>query len=290
MVQRFVVTGKGESHSILFHSVSDQLYSRQVSERRLFQFGYPKDTIPMHYLEAHHADSIAQRVQRRLVFGALLHGLKVFVGVLLLGFCVFVILSAPAQWQRARYWLDSLRVGAHQLVGSELDTTHWISPSRFLREPMFEMVDVVAAPPLDPNTLFIPAIDLSAPIGWDVPLVEALNGLQQGVVQAKESVLPGEVGRTFVVGHSAGYWWARNPWTRVFALLDKLKNDDLIFVRRTDQVFAFKVTGSTIVSPDQVQVVRDEALDHNQLALMTCTPVGTTLNRLIVFAEPLRVE
>lgn len=244
----------------------------------------------MRYLEAHQADSIARRVRRRHLLGAFAHGLRVFLQILGVGIAVFVAVSAPAQWERIQYWFDGLRLGTQHLVDSELSTSHWISPSRYLREPMFEAVDVVSAPALDPNTLWIPAIDVRAPIGWDVPLTEALNGLQQGVVEARESVLPGEVGRTFIVGHSAGYWWSRNPWTRVFALLDKLKPNDLIYLRKDDRVFAYKVTRSAIVTPDQVSVVRDEALDHNQLALMTCTPVGTTLNRLIVYAEPVRVE
>lgn len=243
----------------------------------------------MHYLETYHAEEIAKRVEREFLLGAVWHGFKVFAGILGLGALAFAIVTAPAQWERAQYWIDTLRVYTGQLTGSNLNTKNWISPSRFLREPMFESVDVVKAPQIEPNTIYIPAIDVRAPIGWNVPLVDALNGLQQGVVEAQESVLPGEVGRTFIIGHSAGYWWTNNPWTRVFALLDKLKTDDVIYLRKDDKVFAYRVTNSIVVSPDEVGVVRDETLRHNQLALMTCTPVGTTLNRLIVFAEPLAV-
>ncbi len=82
----------------------------------------------------------------------------------------------------------------------------------------------------------------------------------------------------------------RNPWTTVFSLLDQVKDHEFVFLKHNGTVYAYKVSKREVVSPDDVHVIRDDTLDHNQLALMTCTPVGTTLNRLIVYAEPVAVE
>lgn len=193
---------------------------------------------------------------------------------------VFLILSAPAQFDRLTYTLNRWLT-----QGSSVSVASGFSPADFLgHEPR------VAVPPFDDNALYIPSIDVRAPILWDIPVSEALNGLQQGVVQVKESYYPGEVGRTFIAGHSSGYWWMHNPWTKVFALLDKVADGDLVFVKRNGQAYAYVVTKRETVAPDKVDVIRDEHLDHNQLALMTCTPVGTSLNRLVLYAEPVATE
>lgn len=195
---------------------------------------------------------------------------------------IFLAISAPSQILRLDYWW-------RDWLGLETPQYHsGFSPSNFLsyatKKPK---VDIPTN--LSEGELVIPSIDVDAPIAWNIPLQDALNGLQQGVVQASQSKLPGEVGRTFIIGHSSGYWWNKNPWTKVFALLDKVKNGDYIFLQKDGKVYAYQVASQEVVTPRDVQVVRDDQLNHNQLTLMTCTPVGTTLNRLIVYAEPVGV-
>lgn len=137
-----------------------------------------------------------------------------------------------------------------------------------------------------PNSLRIPSLGLDAPVQWEVPLSESLNGLQAGVVHAKETALPGQLGRTFVIGHSAGYWWNSNPWTKVFALLENTSIGDLVYLNYHGQSYTYRITEQMIISPSDVDVLTEGPNNRNQLALMTCSPVGTTLRRLIVLAEP----
>ncbi|MBI4185773.1 sortase [Candidatus Berkelbacteria bacterium] len=243
----------------------------------------------MSYLHLAEADLIAWRVQRRGLWFAARVSFGAVLGALVIGSLALLVISAPAQWDRLHYWYTAWNQGSAISRISHWNTVQWISPTRFLRDPRFVSVEVVAAPVMEPNTIYLPSIDIRAPIVWDVPLANTLDGLARGVVAARESVGPGELGRTFIVGHSSGYWWNSNPWTKVFALLPNTSPGDLVFVKTTDRVFAYKLTEREVVSPSDVQVVRDDSLTHNQLALMTCTPVGTTLNRLIVYAEPVPV-
>lgn len=189
----------------------------------------------------------------------------------------FFILSAPAQYDRIVYTFNKWL--------TQQDTPHTdFSPAQFLgNEPT---TPPVSAPVMENDTLLIQSINVNAPILWNVPIEDALNGLQRGVVHVRESYMPGETGRTFLVGHSSGYWWLKNPWTKVFALLDKTNDGDLIFLKMDGKTYGYRITKREVVSPKDVYVIRDEHLDHNQLALMTCTPVGTSLNRLVVYAEP----
>lgn len=193
---------------------------------------------------------------------------------------VYFVLSAPAQYDRLVYTLNTW-------LTSQDTPKSTFSPAQFLNnEPT---IPSVVAPEMENNTLLISSIDVRTPIIWNIPLAEALNGLQHGVVHARESYLPGEIGRTFIIGHSSGYWWLKNPWTKVFSLLDHVNDGDLVFLKMDGQSYAYKVTHREVVSPKDVDVIRNEQLDHNQLALMTCTPVGTSLNRLILYAEPVPI-
>lgn len=196
----------------------------------------------------------------------------------------FLLLSAPAQYERLVYAMNLWLNGPAEQPAVARDE---FSPAQFLgRTPVYTVVDV---PPIEENHLVIPSIAVNAPIVWDVPVADSLNGLQQGVVQVSESYLPGEAGRTFIVGHSSGYWWFRNPWTSVFVLLDKLQDGDLIFLKSQAQTYAYRVVRREVVPPSRVDVIRDERVQINELALMTCTPVGTSLNRLVVYAEPVLI-
>jgi LPXTG-site transpeptidase (sortase) family protein len=194
---------------------------------------------------------------------------------------IFFILSAPSQYDRLVYTFS-------QWLTPQESPKSDFSPAQFLgNEPAAPRVVV---PVMENNTLMIPSIDVSAPIIWNVPIEDALNNLQHGVVHVRESYLPGEKGRTFIVGHSSGYWWLKNPWTRVFALLDQANDGDLVFLKVDDKTYAYQITHRETITPQDVSVIRDKQLDHNQLALMTCTPVGTALNRLVLYAEPVATE
>ncbi len=232
------------------------------------------------FLSIQDAAQVYRRSHRQHRQRTILAGAKTLAIVTMVASVVFVVASGPAQIARLDYWWSSW-------LGIRDATESQFSPSQFLgHHPEDRGVDT---PAIGDNRLVIPSINVDAPILWDIPLVDALNGLQRGVVQAHESVAPDEDGRTFIIGHSAGYWWNDNPWTKVFALLDHLEPNDLIFLKHEGVTYGYRVTGEEIVAPSDVHVVRDETLTTNQLTLMTCTPVGTTLNRLIIYAEPIPV-
>ncbi len=233
------------------------------------------------FLTLDSADQAVARLARRRHTRTASHRVAQFVWAAVAAAAVFVALSAPAQYDRLTFALERWLLHGESAANSHIDD---FSPAQFLgygpEQP------AVAVPTMDDSTIYLPSIDVRAPILWDIPVNDALNGLQQGVVQVAESYYPGEVGRTFIVGHSSGYWWMRNPWTKVFALLDQVRDGDLVFLKRDGQAYAYVVTGREVVAPDKVSVIRDQTLDRNQLALMTCTPVGTSLNRLVLYAEP----
>lgn len=143
---------------------------------------------------------------------------------------------------------------------------------------------VVASTQSHESQIIIPKIGVSAPILWDVPLASADNYLDQGVVGLAGSVKPGEAGNTVLYGHSSDYIWKKDPYATVFTLLPKLKNGDQITVVNDGSPFVYQVTKTFLVHPEQVEVAANTPT--NQLTLITCYPIQTTLLRYVVQAEP----
>lgn len=132
----------------------------------------------------------------------------------------------------------------------------------------------------------IPLVDVGANSGLDFDHMENIfmKELEKGVVRYPGTARPGENGNAFIFGHSSNYPWMQGEYNSVFALLDELSFGDEIIVYYNQKKFTYIIREKKVVKPGNVKVLdRDE--DKQELSLMTCWPVGTTLNRLIVFAE-----
>jgi len=133
-----------------------------------------------------------------------------------------------------------------------------------------------------PDSIIIPKINVNAPIIWQVEDKDILSKLDEGVVHFKGTALPNEVGNTALTGHSSSYPWKKTKYGQVFSLLGKLEpNDDIIIVYNKKR-YAYKVDKKEVVSPQDVQVLTTK---YSKLTLITCWPIGTTLKRLVVYAN-----
>ena len=133
------------------------------------------------------------------------------------------------------------------------------------------------------NRLVIPSLNINTPIIWESSVENILNDLKNGVVQYKGTALPGENGNVFITGHSSNYWWDDGKFKQVFALLDNAQIGERIYLAYNNQPYVYLVEDTKVVSPSQIEVLNP--LDHSIVTLMTCTPVGTTINRRIVQAR-----
>ncbi len=146
------------------------------------------------------------------------------------------------------------------------------------------------------NRIVIPSIEVNAPVmepslGLDALKSEDWNALEdqirssllQGVVHYPGTADPGQIGNAFFTGHSSNVFWEQSPYNTVFALLPKLKEGEDIYITFDQVEYHYKVTSKTEVSPKEVSILKQG--DTKELTLMTCTPLGTTLRRLVVKAE-----
>lgn len=140
-------------------------------------------------------------------------------------------------------------------------------------------------PTLADNNLTIPSIGVTAPITWKVQNEPAAvtENLKNGLIQIDGTALPGEIGNVFITGHSSNYPWIKSPYNSIFALLNKVAVGDVVHLKYKNVDYLYRVSSTKVTNPDDLSVMKQTS--NPILTLMTCTPVGTNLRRLIVVAN-----
>lgn len=133
------------------------------------------------------------------------------------------------------------------------------------------------------NSLQIPSLGISAPIIWDVSEAKFYSELEKGLIHLQHTATPDKSGNVFIAGHSSNYPWNKGLYKTIFATLPNIQTGDEIIVSFQNQQYLYKVTNKKVVKPNDLSVL--EQGDKAIISLMTCVPVGTALNRLIVQGE-----
>ena len=145
--------------------------------------------------------------------------------------------------------------------------------------------DRLILPKLGENVPIVrPSMDALMQEDWKKFEDDIQTALHDGVVHYPGSAKPGQAGNFFVTGHSSYYPWDDGRYKDVFARLKELSPGDTYSVYYGGDLHTYRVTGKKEVKPNDVSVL-DQPTDRRLATLMTCTPVGTTLRRLIVQAE-----
>jgi len=143
------------------------------------------------------------------------------------------------------------------------------------------------------NRVIIPKIGRNIPLidiqQQRVEGIDELNDifmeeLENGVIRYPGSAKPGEEGNTFVFGHSSNFPWMKGDYNDVFSLLDKVVYDDEIIVYYGQKEYVYKIRTKEVIRPGDVSVLKRNK-GKSEITLMTCWPIGTTLNRLILIGE-----
>ena len=152
---------------------------------------------------------------------------------------------------------------------------------------------------IDPSTdvsvgpeplLKIPKIGVEAPVVYDVQSLDETiieQKLKNGVVHYPvqgASAVPGEVGNTVILGHSANDVFTEGNYKFIFLRLDMLEKGDTFYLNYQSKRYTYVVTDKKTIRPDQL----NELVLNNgkpMATLVTCTPVGTSRDRLLVIGE-----
>lgn len=135
--------------------------------------------------------------------------------------------------------------------------------------------------------LIIPKLNVDVPISFGVPLSDVMAAMTNGVAHyriAGASAYPGEVGNFVITGHSAGDVYSSNQYKYIFSGLERLQDGDLIYVNYNSVRYTYRVIRKQVIDPSNVAALVIDT-DKPLLTLVTCTPLGTSRNRLLVTAE-----
>jgi LPXTG-site transpeptidase (sortase) family protein len=125
----------------------------------------------------------------------------------------------------------------------------------------------------------IPKIHAQAPVVVNVDPwkeTEYKEALKKGIAQAKDT--------NFFFAHSSGMPWELAKYNTIFLRLGELQNGDTIIVEKDGKKQTYVVKDKKEVWPTDVSYLKNPP--KGQIILQTCTPIGTSLKRLLVFAAP----
>lgn len=140
----------------------------------------------------------------------------------------------------------------------------------------------------DPR-LIIPKINVDVPVLYDVgsDYDSQMAAMAKGVAHFSipgANAHPGEVGNTVLSGHSSNDLFDGGDYKFIFAQLEKLENGDTLYANYNGTRYTYVVTKKEVVKPTEVSKLV-YSTTKPVMTLITCTPLGTSTNRLLVTAE-----
>lgn len=144
-----------------------------------------------------------------------------------------------------------------------------------------------------PAIIEIPKLNVAAPIIWTTDTKNFDSDLKLGLVHYPGTAIPGNIGTSYISGHSSNYSWVKSNYKDILVHLDKLSVNDTFTVTVTLHGGA-KTKLHYVVKSSQEFQPTDQAQFANTaksvVALSTCWPPGTTARRLVVFGELSQTE
>lgn len=204
--------------------------------------------------------------------------------------------------RRRRFKTRLSHTGRGLFLGAALVLLTAITLPFFLKSPVEPLTQITfsdllriaadEAPQFTDASFFsidIPKISAKSKIIANVDAADKFEygqALAKGVAHAAGTFLPGMNGAVTLFAHSTDFESNVSQYNAIFYRLDELTAGDLVTVWYLGKKYDYRVIGSQIVKPNDASVFTSRP-GASKLYLVTCTPRGTTKNRLIVEATPL---
>ncbi len=109
--------------------------------------------------------------------------------------------------------------------------------------------------------------------------------LKKSLIQYPQTALPGQFGSPVIFGHSVlPQFFNPKSYLTIFSTLYKLKQGDEILINFDSVEYKYLVEEMYEVPPTDLSVL-EQRFDGRYLTLITCTPPGTYLRRLVIKAR-----
>lgn len=141
----------------------------------------------------------------------------------------------------------------------------------------------------------VPSIDTVAYASYTISIpklkIDAANvlvgssDLKKSLIQYPQTALPGQFGSPVIFGHSVlPQFYNPKSYLTIFSTLYKLKTGDEIYIDYDSVHYKYVVSEMYEVQPTDLSVL-EQRFDGRYLTLITCSPPGTILRRLVIKAQ-----
>lgn len=164
----------------------------------------------------------------------------------------------------------------------------YVSPGSV--EPANIIVDPnIKIPVSNEPRLIIPKINVDVPVVYDTRPDQAsqIAAMEKGVAWfgiPGAMSRPGQIGNTVLSGHSSNDLFDPGDYKFIFARLEQLVEGDTFYVNYLGERYIYSITKKEVVKPTDVHKLVYPT-DKPVMTLITCVPLGTAQNRLLVTAE-----
>lgn len=164
----------------------------------------------------------------------------------------------------------------------------YVSPGSIDPQNIIINPDTNVAVSQDPK-LIIPKINVDVPVNYDVgaDYDSQMEAMRTGVAHFSipgASSHPGEIGNTVIAGHSSNDLFDTGDYKFIFAQLERLQTGDTIYAHYQGIRYTYVITKKQIVKPTDISALVYETTKP-VITLVTCTPLGTSIDRLFVIGE-----
>jgi LPXTG-site transpeptidase (sortase) family protein len=141
--------------------------------------------------------------------------------------------------------------------------------------------------PTNQPEVIIPKINVELPIiyGNSVKESDVESDLEDGVVHYASTGVPGQQGNAAFFGHSSNNIFNPGKYKFAFVLLHELVPGDIFYLTYNGKVYTYKVFQKQVVQPSDTWVLNPVQGHASTATLITCDPPGTSLHRLVVWAD-----
>ena len=132
----------------------------------------------------------------------------------------------------------------------------------------------------------IPLVDIkNRTVSWQSELNDIfMKELENWVIRYPWSVKPWELWNSFIFWHSSNFPWIDWDFNDVFSTLNNVDFWDEIIVYYNQKKYVYTIKQKNVISPWNVSIFKWNKTKA-QVMIMTCWPIWTTLNRLVVTWE-----
>lgn len=219
-------------------------------------------------------ESVAKKKKLTLIFMA--------IGLIFLASAVFPILKFQLQYSiNFNQLINPLSLKSYNSSQNILgDSTDYTQISNWFVADTSNSNQIFSNDNNSTYLLSIPKLKIK-----DAVVTVGSMDLKKSLIQYPQTALPGQLGNAVIFGHSVlPQFFSSKSYLTIFSTLYKLKQGDEILISYDNVDYKYIVDEIFEVKPTDLSVL-EQRFDQKNLTLITCSPPGTILKRLIIRAS-----